>query len=201
MNAEKLSTLVGGMVGLFPIQIQDLLTKNGVVVDTINLNIDNLVTATFYALDKSVSFRKDFINLYFSNEELINSKIETEDYSNFLGFGKNKTTPTTTTKTGGGSNFDYGGLATSLIGGVGDFFGSKNNLKASQAQADAMIKSGELSIQAQQLALEGKKIDAQTALALASAKPQGNTMLYVALGIGGVLILGVVIWAVTRKRE
>jgi hypothetical protein len=201
MNAEKLSTLVGGMVGLFPTQIQDLLTKNGVVVDTINLNIDNLVTATFYALDKSVSFRKDFINLYFSNEELINSKIETEDYSNFLGFGKNKTTPTTTTKTGGGSSFDYGGLATSLIGGVGDFFGSKNNLKASQAQADAMVQSGQLSLQAQQLALEGKKIDAQTALALASAKPQGNTMLYIALGIVGVLILGVVIWAVTRKRQ
>lgn len=198
MNAEKLSTLVGGMVGLFPTEIQDLLTKNGVVVDTINLNIDNLVTATFYALDKSVSFRKDFINLYFSNEELINSKIETEDYSNFLGFGNNKTP---STKTGGGSNFDFGGLATGLIGGVGDYFGSRNNLKSAQAQADAMIKSGELSIQAQQLALEGKKIDAQTALALASAKPQGNTMLYVALGIGGVLILGVVIWAVTRKRE
>jgi hypothetical protein len=201
MNAEKLSTLVGGMVGLFPTQIQDLLTKNGVVVDTINLNIDNLVTATFYALDKSVSFRKDFINLYFSNEELINSKIETEDYSNFLGFGKNKTTPTTTTKTGGGSSFDFGGLATGLIGGVGDYFGSRNNLKSAQAQADAMVQSGQLSLQAQQLALEGKKIDAQTALALASAKPQGNTMLYIALGIGGVLILGVVIWAVTRKRQ
>lgn len=200
MNEQKIGTLVGGMVGLFPIEITELLTQNGVVVDTINLNIDNLVTATIYALDTSVSFRKDFINLYFSNEELINSKIETEDYSNFLGFGKNKTTSTTSTKTGGGSTFDYGGVATSLIGGIGGFLGSKNDLKSAQAQADAMIKSGELSIQAQQLALEGKKIDAQTALALASAKPQGNTMLYVALGIGGVLILGVVIWAVTRKR-
>jgi hypothetical protein len=200
MNEQKIGTLVGGMVGLFPIEITELLTQNGVVVDTINLNIDNLVTATIYALDTSVSFRKDFINLYFSNEELINSKIETEDYSNFLGFGKNKTTSTTSTKTGGGSTFDYGGVATSLIGGIGGFLGSKNDLKSAQAQADAMIKSGELSLEAQRLALEGKKIDAQTALALASAKPQGNTMLYVALGIGGVLILGVVIWAVTRKR-
>jgi hypothetical protein len=201
MNEQKIGTLVGGMVGLFPIEITELLTQNGVVVDTINLNIDNLVTATIYALDTSVSFRKDFINLYFTNEELINSKIETEDYSNFLGFGKNKTNPTTTTKTGGGSSFDFGGLATGLIGGVGDYFGSRNNLKSAQAQADAMVQSGQLSLQAQQLALEGKKIDAQTALALASAKPQGNTMLYIALGIGGVLILGVVIWAVTRKRE
>ena len=92
-------------------------------------------------------------------------------------------------------------MATGLIGGVGDYFGSRNNLKSAQAQADAMVQSGQLSLQAQQLALEGKKIDAQTALALASAKPQGNTMLYIALGIGGVLILGVVIWAVTRKRQ
>lgn len=183
MNEQKIGTLVGGMVGLFPTEITELLTKNGVVVDTINLNIDNLVTATFYALDTSVSFRKDFINLYKNNEELINSKIETTGYSNVEGGG-----------------FDYSGVASSLIGGVGGFFTSKNNLKASQTQADAMLQSGQLSLEAQKLALEGKKIDAQTALALASAKPQGNTMLYVALGIGGVLVLGLVIWAVTRKK-
>ena len=199
MNEQKISTLVGGMVGLFPTEITELLTKNGVVVDTINLNIDNLVTATLYALDKSVSFRKDFINLYFSNEQLINSKIETDNYSNFLGIGKN-TPKTPSTKTGGGSTFDYGGVATSLIGGVGDFFGSRNNLKSAQAQADAMIQSGQLSIQAQQLALETEKERSKTALALAQAKPQGNTMLFVALEIRGVLILGVVIYAVTRKR-
>jgi hypothetical protein len=198
MNEQKIATLVGGMVGLFPIEITELLTKNGVVVDTINLNIDNLVTATFYALDKLVSFRKDFINLYKNNEELINSKIESEDYSNFLGFGKN-TTPKAP-KTGGGSTTDYGGIATSLIGGVGGFFSSKNDLKSAQAQANAMIQSGQLSIEAQKIALETEKERSKTALALASAKPQGNTMLYVALGIGGVLILGVVIYAVTRKK-
>lgn len=183
MNEQKISTLVGGMVGLFPTEITDLLTKNGVVVDTINLNIDNLVTATFYALDKSVSFRKDFIDLYKKNEELINSKIETTGYSNAEGGG-----------------FDYSGVASSLIGGIGGFFSSKNNLKSSQAQADAMLQSGQLSLEAQKLALEGKKIDSATALALAQAKPQGNTTLYIALGVGGVLVLGLVIWAVTRKK-
>lgn len=185
MNAEKLSTLVGGMVGLFPAEITQLLTKNGVVVDTINLNIDNLVTATFYALDKSVSFRKDFIDLYFANEELINSKIENNQYSN---------------GDGSWTGSDYSSIATSLIGGIGGFFGSKNNLKASQTQADAMLQSGQLSLEAQKLALEGEKLKSQTAIALAQAKPQGNTTLYVALGIGGVLVLGLVIWAVTRKK-
>jgi hypothetical protein len=72
MNEQKISTLVGGMVGLFPLEIQSLLTKNGVVVDADNLNLDELVSATLSGLDKSVSFRQDFINLYYSNEELIN---------------------------------------------------------------------------------------------------------------------------------
>jgi hypothetical protein len=199
MNEQKISTLVGGMVGLFPLEIQSLLTKNGVVVDADNLNLDELVSATFSGLDKSVSFRQDFINLYSSNEELINSKIESE-YSNFLGFGKSGTTTTTATTPKTGSSFDYSGVASSLIGGIGGFFGSQNNLKSAQAQADAMVKSGQLSIEAQRLALEGKKIDAQTALALAQGKPQKNTILYVALGVGAVLVLGVVIFAVTRKK-
>lgn len=196
MNEQKISTLVGGMVGLFPFEIQSLLTKNGVVVDADNLNLDELVSATFSGLDKSVSFRQDFINLYSSNEELINSKIESDGYSNFLGMGTSTTA--TTPKTG--SSFDYSGVASSLIGGIGGFFGSQNNLKSAQAQADAMVKSGQLSIEAQKLALEGKRIDAETALKLAQGKPQSNTILYVALGVGAVLVLGVVIFAVTRKK-
>lgn len=190
MEAQKISTLVGAMVGLFPYEIQLLLTKNGIVVDSTNLSIDELVTATLSGLDKSVSFRKDFVDLYFSNESFINSKIETEDYLNNDGV----TTPKT------GSSFDYSGVASNLIGGLGNFFGSRNNLKSAQAQADAMVKSGELSLEAQRLALEGKKIDAQTALALAQGKPQNNKTLYIALGVGAVLVLGVVIFAVTRKR-
>lgn len=190
MEAQKISTLVGAMVGLFPYEIQLLLTKNGIVVDSTNLSIDELVIATLSGLDKSVSFRKDFVDLYFSNESFINSKIETEDYLNNDGV----TTPKT------GSSFDYSGVASNLIGGLGNFFGSRNNLKSAQAQADAMIKSGELSLEAQRLALEGKKIDAQTALALAQGKPQNNKTLYIALGVGAVLVLGVVIFAVTRKR-
>lgn len=199
MNEQKISTLVGAMVGLFPFEIQSLLTKNGVVIDSNNLNLDELVSATFSGLDKSMSFRQDFINLYFSNEELINSKIETSEYSNFLGFGKNTTSTTPTTpKTG--SSFDYSGVASTLLGGIGNFLGSRDNLKSAQAQANAMIKSGELSLEAQKLALEGKKIDAQTALALAQGKPKGNTILYIALGVGAVVVLGVVIFAVTRKK-
>jgi hypothetical protein len=193
MDAQKTSTLIGAMVGLFPFDIQDMLTKNGVVVDANSLNLDEIVSATISGLDKSVSFRKDFVNLYFANEELVNSKIETDNFSNMAG-----TTTTTAPKTSSG--FDYSGVASSLIGGLGNFFGSQNNLKSAQAQADAMVKSGNLSLEAQKLALEGKRIDAQTALSLAQGKPQNNTILYVALGVGAVVVLGVVIFAVTRKK-
>lgn len=190
MNTQKISTLIGAMVGLFPFEIQNMLTKNGVVVDANNLNLDEIVSSTISGLDKSVSFRKDFVNLYFTNEELVNSKIESNDFSNVDGVNTTQTS----------SGFDYSGVASSLIGGIGNFFGSKNNLKSAQAQADAMIRNGELSLEAQKLALEGKKIEAQTALALAQGKPQNNTMLYVALGVGAVVVLGVVIFAVTRKK-
>jgi hypothetical protein len=182
MNTEQLIKAFGITIGLFPIEIQSLLTKNGVVVDATNLNLNQLVDATFNGLESSVSFRNDFTDLYNANEELINSKLVDEKYLNLTG--DNITS-----------------LISSGIGGVGSIFSSSSAKKTAQIQADAMLQSGQLSLQAQQLALEGKKIDAQTALALAQGKPQGNTMLYVALGIGGVLVLGVVIWAVTRKKE
>ena len=47
--------------------------------------------------------------------------------------------------------------------------------------------------------LEGKKLELQTALAGGGKKTAGNTTLYIALGVGGVLVLGLVIFAVTRK--
>ena len=181
MNEQKISTLVGGMVGLFPFEIQSLLTKNGVVVDADNLNLDELVSATFSGLDKSMSFRQDFVNLYSLNEELINSKIESDGFSNLTGQ-------------------DWTSIGTTAFGGITQLFGNKANRDIAREQANASIKSGELSLEAQRLALEGKKIDAQTALALAQGKPQSNTILYVALGVGAVLVLGVVIFAVTRKR-
>jgi hypothetical protein len=182
MNTEQLIKAFGITIGLFPIEIQSLLTKNGVVVDATNLNLNQLVDATFNGLESSVSFRNDFTDLYNANEEFINSKLVDEKYLNLTGD-------------------NWTSLISSGIGGVGSILGSSSAKKTAQIQADAMLQSGQLSLQAQQLALEGKKIDAQTALALAQGKPQGNTMLYVALGIGGVLVLGVVIWAVTRKKE
>jgi hypothetical protein len=181
MNSNQLIKSVGITIGLFPIEIQSLLTKNGVVVDANNLNLDELVDATFNGLDKSISFRNDFNNLYNANEQLITSKLNKEDFLNLTGD-------------------NWTSIGTSVAGGLTAILGGKQNRDIAREQAKSAIESGKLSLEAQKLALEGKKIDAQTALALASAKPKGNTMLYVALGIGGVLVLGLVVFAVTRKK-
>jgi hypothetical protein len=181
MDKEQLIKAIGITIGLFPIEIQSLLTKNGVVVDATNLNLNELVDATFNGLETSISFRNDFNDLYNANEELITSKLQDDKFLNLSGD-------------------NWTAIGTSVVGGLGSILGSKSNRDSAKAQADAMIRGGELSLEAQKLQLEAVKINAQKELALAQGKPQGNTMLYVALGIGGVLVLGVIIFAVTRKR-
>lgn len=92
-------------------------------------------------------------------------------------------------------------IGTSVVGGLGAILGSKNNLQSAQAQADAMRENAQAQRDIALLNLQNTKLQSETALALAQAKPQSNNKtLYIALGVGGVLVLGVVLFAVTRKR-
>lgn len=185
MNEQNISKVIGTTIGLFPNEIAFLLTKNAVVVDAENLDLPNLVEATFTGLDKSISFRNDFDSLFNQNENMILSlSNENNDYSNLTGDS-------------------WTSIGTSVVGGLGSFFSSQNNVKSAQAQADAMRENAQAQLGIAQLQLQQEKLRAETALALAK-NPQSkssNTTLYVALGIGGVLILGLVIFAVTRKKQ
>jgi hypothetical protein len=95
---------------------------------------------------------------------------------------------------------DYSGTIGDVIGGGLKFLGSKEEAKSAQAQADALKSKGYSDVEVAKLMLEGKKLDLQTALAGGDKKSTGNTTLYIALGVGGVVVLGVVIFAVTRKK-
>jgi hypothetical protein len=64
-----------------------------------------------------------------------------------------------------------------------------------QAQIEADKAKNQLAIA--QLQLEASRAQSQQA----SAGASGNTMLYVGLGVGAVVILGVVIYAVTRSKS
>ena len=68
---EMLANLVGRMVALFPMQVGDLLVKNGVIVNSDNLDTSALVDGVFAGLFGSESFRQDFTMLVESNVESI----------------------------------------------------------------------------------------------------------------------------------
>lgn len=75
MEAQVLVKAIGVTIGLFPKEIASLLTKNAIVVDAQNLNTSELVEATFGGLNKSISFRNDFNDLFNANEKLIMSNL------------------------------------------------------------------------------------------------------------------------------
>lgn len=95
---------------------------------------------------------------------------------------------------------DYTGLIQETIGGGLKYFGSQEERKASEAQAEALKAKGLSDVEVARIMLEGKKYDLKIAEAGGGKKATSNTTLYIALGIGGVVVLGLVIFAVTRKK-
>jgi hypothetical protein len=96
---------------------------------------------------------------------------------------------------------DYTGLIGDTIGGGLKYLGSQEDRKSAQAQADALKEKGYSDVKVAELMLKGKELELQTALAGGGKSSKDNTTLYIALGVGGVLILGLIIFAVTRKKS
>jgi hypothetical protein len=93
---------------------------------------------------------------------------------------------------------DSGGkVIGSVIGfGGGLVLSNQEKQKLKQQSADIALQA-QSQVEVARLQVEKAKIEASKA----SAGESGNTMLYVGLGIGAVVILGVVIFAVTRKKS
>ena len=132
-----------------------------------------------------------------------------EQYNNFTGgtwdlsqyTGGTTFTPTTTSTTPKTGKFDWAGLGTSLLTAGGGIYASEQQRKAAQAQADALIAQGMSQVEVQKLILEGKRLDLELAKSGgAKGTKAGSKTLYIALGVGAVVVLGVVIFAVTRKK-
>ena len=94
---------------------------------------------------------------------------------------------------------EYTAIGTSLFGGVTGWLGSKENRRGLEAQADALRAKGLSEVEVAKLMLEAKKLDLEAAK-LGGGTKSGSTALYIGLGVGAVVILGVVIFAVTRKK-
>jgi hypothetical protein len=179
---RDLSEYVGVIVGMYPIIITAMLLETGVIKKGDKLNIDEIVDYTFLGLQNNESFVKKFIIFYNNNKQIIDSKLP-ENYTNITG-----------------SEYLSSGL--NLFGKVSDIFITDKQNKTARDLANKNLENSKLSLEQQRLINEGKKIDAETALALAKSGSSGtksNTGLYVGLGVGGVLILGLVVYLAVKK--
>ena len=88
-----------------------------------------------------------------------------------------------------GSGINFG------LGAIGTAISANQQKQLLKGQANISALQGENA-----LAVERERTK-QAELALQAQQPKqgGNTTLYIALGVGGVLILGLVIFAVTKK--
>lgn len=176
--------LISYVITYYPKDLAKMLNKNGVVVeDASNFTTKQLSDATLKGLTTSKKFNNDFVSY-------VKNFIGADGYSNGDG----------------GSSFmdNYGGVISSAIPALTKLFSANTDTKNIQAQLDAQNKSNETA-----LALKDKDIElaklalatSQNQLGSTSAGKGGNTTLYVALGIGGALVLGLVIFLVTRKKS
>lgn len=175
---EDAIKLISYVVTFHPKDLAKMLNENGVVVDATNFTTKELSDATINGLTSSKKFNDDFVA--FIKNLAVNS-----GYLNGDG------------DTGFMSN--YGGLITAGIPLLGKLFMSNTDKKNLQAQIDAQNLQNQTQLEIERERTKQAQLNAQAGLNQQTAKGSGNTMLYVALGVGGVLVLGVVIFAVTRK--
>ena len=90
-------------------------------------------------------------------------------------------------------------LGGNIFSGATNYFTSQEQADAQKAQANALIKQGLSQVEVAKIMQETERLKLEQAKAGAGATT-GNKTLYIALGVGAVVILGAVIFAVTRKK-
>lgn len=96
---------------------------------------------------------------------------------------------------------DFKDIGLGLLGSATTYLGSQEVRKAKEAEADALRAKGLSDVEVARIMLEGKKYDLEIAKSgVGAGTKAGSKTLYIGLGIGAVVILGVVIFAVTRKK-
>jgi hypothetical protein len=95
---------------------------------------------------------------------------------------------------------EWGGIGTGILGTAGTYFGSVEQRKAAQAQAEALRQQGLTQLEIARVQQQTKLAELEALKSGAGATTgAGSKTLYIALGVGAVVVLGVVIFAVTRK--
>lgn len=170
-----------------------LLRRNGVLVGTNVSNVD-LTNMILKAMQKSESFKKETIMLM---GVLANSD---KNFSNYTGFSNlptfsdslfgddKKTTTSTTTTTTDKTKKDF---KDTTVGTIFDKLLVLGNKYLENKELDVRSKEAKAGqvISSNQAGGDGGKIP-----------PKSNTGLYVALGIGGIALIGTLIYVVSKKQ-
>jgi hypothetical protein len=111
-------------------------------------------------------------------------------------FGSGSSSSSSTPK----SSFDWTGLGLGILTTGGGILTSSQQQKASQAQADALIAQGKSQVEVAKIMQETERLKLEALKSGAGSNTGGSKTLYIALGVGAVVVLGVVVFAVTRKK-
>lgn len=172
-----------------------LINKYGGNAD--NISYQNLNKQAISLLGNK-GFYQEFIRLVSAN---LKSLEKMNQYSNMGGGDGASTTPATTGGGGGGffSGFNLQGLLN--IGST--IYGSTQEDKRQRdllnAQANQNAQQLQAQIDAGNLTLEAERLKLAQIQAMQGQGSKNNTMLYVGLGILGLLVVGGVIYAVAKK--
>lgn len=169
---DNTGKLIGRTVGYFPSQVAKLLNSNGVTINADASRGNDLVTSTLAGLESNPKFKKDFIKLVEDNKKVL-SKDE------FL-------------------NFDWSGTISGLTT-LG------NTIYSGEQKGKLLEKEAQIEREKAQAQLQIAQLNQQTVLAQLEAQKamasggKDNTLLFVGLGVGAVLILGTVVFLATKK--
>jgi hypothetical protein len=179
MNKDTIK-LISYAILIYPKQVAKMLNDDGVVLeDASNFTTKELSDATVNGLTTSKKFNNDFVS--FAKNMDVKNFMGADGYSNAFG--------------------DWGADA---IKGLTELVTLNTKNQQVKGELDAQNRSNETALLLKDKDIELAKLKllgGQQDLKNASAGKGGNTTLYVALGIGGALVLGLVIFLVTRKKS
>ena len=220
-DVQKLAFIVGRTVGLFPEDVRTCLEQSGVVVDAKNYNDEQLLEASLNGLRTSPKFMKNFSELVDSKQTEFGYLSSESNESNFSGegsffnttgsifstpfttetikFGSGSST-TTPVKTGGLGASDYVSIGTTIANLGTSIWGNAEASKNAAKDRAAQLEMAKIQMEIAKLGAgaERDKLVAQQNALASQMGAKNNMPLYIGLGIGGVVILGLVVFLVVR---
>ena len=190
---------------------QDLinfLSENAIIVKE-NITDEEINSLVISALASSVKVQENFLiwlefktntNKHLNSTGFVNPGF---DFSTSVSGGNTLTPTTSSTSSGFWSGFDAGavtGILTSGLGLFGSLTQSKEQRKALEAQANAQIAAANAQANSDMTQLQIAQLQLKAAQAGIKPRAKSNTTLIIVGVVGGLAVLGTVIYFVTRKK-